>query len=149
MGNRRVQNHSFFKKISCIYLFIFGCIPSSLLHTGFLQLQRAGATLAVRRLLIAVASHCGAQALGARASVVVARVLQSAGSVVVAHGLSCSAAYGIFPDQGSNPCPQHWQADSQPLRHQRGPSFLQYICSLILQTHLKKLQYDAIYFSLI
>ena len=28
-----------------------------------------------------------------------------AGSVVVAHGLSCSAACGIFPDQGSNPCP--------------------------------------------
>ena len=28
-----------------------------------------------------------------------------AGSVVVAHGPSCSAACGIFPDQGSNPCP--------------------------------------------
>ena len=41
-----------------------------------------------------------------------------AGSVVVAHGHSCSAARGIFPDQGSNPCPLHWQADSQPLRHQ-------------------------------
>ena len=26
-----------------------------------------------------------------------------AGSVVVAHGLSCSAACGILPDQGSNP----------------------------------------------
>ena len=38
-----------------------------------------------------------------------------AGSVVVAHGPSCSAACGIFPDQGSNPCPLHWQADSQPL----------------------------------
>ena len=38
-----------------------------------------------------------------------------AGSVVVAHGLSCSAACGIFPDQGSKPCPLHWQADSQPL----------------------------------
>ena len=34
------------------------------------------------------------------------------GSVVVAHGLSCSVACGIFPDQGSNPCPLHWQADS-------------------------------------
>ena len=30
-----------------------------------------------------------------------------AGSVVVAHGPSCSAACGIFPDQGSNPCPLH------------------------------------------
>ena len=41
-----------------------------------------------------------------------------AGSVVVAHGPSRSAACGIFPDHGSNPCPLHWQADSQPLRHQ-------------------------------
>ena len=44
-----------------------------------------------------------------------------AGSVVVAHGPSCSAACGIFPDQGSNPCPLHQQADSQPLRHQGSP----------------------------
>ena len=44
-----------------------------------------------------------------------------AGSVVVAHGPSCSAACGIFPDQGTNPCLLHWQADSQPLRHQGSP----------------------------
>ena len=44
-----------------------------------------------------------------------------AGSVVVAHGPSCSTACGIFPDQGSNPCPLHWQADSQPLCHQGSP----------------------------
>ena len=44
-----------------------------------------------------------------------------AGSVIVAHGPSCSAACGIFPDQGSNPCPLHWQADSQPLRHHGSP----------------------------
>ena len=45
-------------------------------------------------------------------SVAVAHGLKSAGSVVVAHGLSCSVACGIFPDQGSNPRPLHWQADS-------------------------------------
>ena len=44
-----------------------------------------------------------------------------ADSVAVAHGPSCSAARGIFPDQGSNPCPLHRQADSQPLRHQGSP----------------------------
>ena len=44
-----------------------------------------------------------------------------AGSAVVAHGPSCSLACGILPDQGSNPCPLHWQADSQPLRHQGSP----------------------------
>ena len=30
---------------------------------------------------------------------------------------------GIFPDQGSNPCPLHWQADSQPLSHQGSPIY--------------------------
>ena len=44
-----------------------------------------------------------------------------AGSVVVAHGPSCSVACGIFLDQGSKPCPLHRQADSQPLRHQGSP----------------------------
>ena len=32
--------------------------------------------------------------------------------VAAAHRLSRSAACGIFPDQGSNPRPLHWQADS-------------------------------------
>ena len=30
-----------------------------------------------------------------------------AGSAIAAHGPSCSVACGIFPDQGSNPCPLH------------------------------------------
>ena len=47
-----------------------------------------------------------------------------AGSVVVAHGPSCSTACGFSPDQGSNPCPLHWQADSQPLHHQGSPGTL-------------------------
>ena len=44
-----------------------------------------------------------------------------AGSAVVAHGPSRSVACGILPDQGSNPCPLHQQADSQPLRQQGSP----------------------------
>ena len=71
----------------------------------------------VRGLLITVASLVVEHGLQARrlqqlwnaGSVVVARGLQSAGSVVVAHRLSCSAACGIFPDQGSNPCPLLWE----------------------------------------
>ena len=46
------------------------------------------------------------------------------GSVIVAHGPSCSVACGIFPDQGSNPCPLYWQAESQPMRHQGSPCYL-------------------------
>ena len=33
-------------------------------------------------------------------------------SVFVVHGLSCSAACGVFLDQGLNPYPLHWQVDS-------------------------------------
>ena len=33
-------------------------------------------------------------------------------SVVGVPGFSCPMACGILPEQGSNPCPLHWQADS-------------------------------------
>ena len=75
-------------------------------------------------------SWCGAWALGVQAlmvvacgSVAVACGLWSTGSVVVEHGLCCPAAYGVFPDQGSNLCLLHWQADSFPLSHQGRPKF--------------------------
>ena len=44
--------------------------------------------------------------------------LWSMGSVVVVHGLCCSAACGIFPGQWLNPYLLHWQADSLPLSYQ-------------------------------
>ena len=53
-------------------------------------------------------------------------LLQSTGSrtqaSVVMHGVSCSAAGGIFSDQGLKVCPLHWQADSYPLHHQGSPT---------------------------
>ena len=65
-------------------------------------------------------SCCGAQVLG-----VVAHGLNSCGSwaleqwlTVVAQGLSCSAACGIFPDHGLNPHLLHCQVDSLPLSYQ-------------------------------
>ena len=51
-------------------------------------------------------------------------LLQSTGSVVVTCRLSCSMACGIFLDQGSNPCPLHWQVDSSPLRHREAPDWI-------------------------
>ena len=69
--------------------------------------MRVGATLCCG----VQASHCGgfaccgARTLGEQASGVVARGLWSAGSVVMAHRLSCSTACGIFPDQGSSVSP--------------------------------------------
>ena len=44
------------------------------------------------------------------------------GSVLLVLGLTCSAACGIFPDQGSNPCSLLCQVDSYPLDHLGSPS---------------------------
>ena len=66
-------------------------------------------------------SSCGEQRLlfialqgllNEMASLAAKRGLCSKDSIVVAHGFSCSGACGIFPDQGLNSCPLHWQADS-------------------------------------
>ena len=70
-----------------------------------------------------VFSSCGEQGLlsswSVVTSLVVEHVLWSAGSAFVAHGLGCSTACGILVlEQGWNPCPLHWQADSLPLDHQ-------------------------------
>ena len=42
-------------------------------------------------------------------------------SLVVAYGLSCSVACGIFRGQGSNLCLLHWQVDSLPLSYWGSP----------------------------
>ena len=60
-------------------------------------------------------SHCGGF------SCCRAWAVEHMDSAVVAQGLSCSAACGIFLDQGSNPCLLHCQADSLPLSHQGSP----------------------------
>ena len=59
---------------------------------------------------------------GAGSRVVRLQELQLVALVVVAFGLSCSEACGIFPDLGSNPCPLHWQVDSYPLHHPGSPT---------------------------
>ena len=92
-----------------IYLFIFGCIGSSLLRTGFLQLWRAGATLhrSARASHCGGFSCCGAQALGARASVVVARRLSSCGSWALERKLSsCGALAQLLHGMWDLPGPE-------------------------------------------
>ena len=93
---------SFYLFICC---FIFGCVGSAAARGLSLVVVGARATLQ----LCVWASHCSGFSCGARApedvgSIVSSRRFQREGSVVVAHGLSCPAARGIFPDQGSNPC---------------------------------------------
>ena len=75
-------------------------------------------------LVVATADHSSSRCAGlslSRPLLLWSTGSRCAGSVVVAHGPSCSVVCGTFPDQGSNPCPLHWQADSQPLRHQGSP----------------------------
>ena len=116
--------HFFFFKFNFylfIYLFIYGWVGSSFLCGGFLQLWQVGATL-----------HRGARASLSRPLLLRSTGSRRAGSVIVAPGPSCSAACGIFPDQGSNPCPLNWQADSQPLHHQGSPRAVTLILRLCL-----------------
>ena len=59
----------FFNKFIYLFIFIFGCVGSSFLFEGFLQLWRAGATLhrGARASHYRGLSCCGAQAPDARA----------------------------------------------------------------------------------
>ena len=109
--------HSIFPFLKKIYLFIY----------LFIYFWLCWVFVSVRGLSLVAAS--GGHSSSRCAGLSLSRPLLSrstgsrrAGSVVVVHGPSCSAACGIFSDQSSNPCPLHWQADSQPLRHQGSPS---------------------------
>ena len=92
------------------YLFILALLGLPC-HVGFFSSCRGYSLVSVHELLIVAASVVELWLWGVRASVVVARGLQSTGSVVVAHGLSGPVVCGIFPDQGSNLCPLHCKAD--------------------------------------
>ena len=49
------------------------------------------------------------------------------------HGFSCPLTCGIFLHQGSNPCPLHWQVDSQPRDHQGSPWYIYFkYCSVYM-----------------
>ena len=97
--------------------YCFGC-------TGSLLLQGLPSSLGPQ------ASRCGGFSHGARA-------LGVRASVLATHGLGCSVAGSIFLDQGLNPCPLQWQADSQLLDHQESPSYLFiHVCSLCVCIHL-------------
>ena len=96
-GGARRRRRGFFVFVFLIYLFIY-------LFLAVLGLRFSERTF----------SSCGERGplfivvrgpLTVAASLVVEH--RRAGSVVVAHGPSCSAACVIFPDQGSNPCPLH------------------------------------------
>ena len=104
-----------FYLVSFIYLFIY-----------LINLWLCWVFVSVRGLSLVAASWGHSSSRCAGLSLLRPLLLRStgsrrAGSAIVVHRPSCSVACGIFPDQGLNPCPLHWQADSQPLLHQGSP----------------------------
>ena len=63
----------------------------------------------------------GNEQVGGYSLVAEHKALGHTGSGVVVHRLSCSAAGGVFLDQGSNPSLLHCQVDSEALDHQGSP----------------------------
>ena len=113
-----------------LFVFIFGCAGCSLLSWLFPScrgqglLSSGGAGFSLQCLLLLQSMHSRVnrlQQLWHNDSVAAALRLQSTGSVVVTHWLSCSVACGVFPNQGLNLCLLHWQLDSLPLSHQGSP----------------------------
>ena len=123
------SSHPNFFFLFVFYLFIYGCTGSSLLCLrAFSSCSKQGLLSgcgAKIRLLIAVASlvaEHGALGVGV--------------SVVEANGLSCPTVCGIFPDQGSNLCPLHWQAYST------GPPGKSLFCILLYKIKGKSLRHS-------
>ena len=104
-----------------MYLFIFGCAGSSVttcrlslvaVSKGCSLLRHTGFSLRWLLLLRSTGSKLTNELQ-----------LWLTGSVVWHTGFICSGPCGIFLDQGLNPCPLRWQADSYPLYHQGSPPF--------------------------
>ena len=101
--------------VLCVFLYIF-LITYFLTELSLCCCTQAFSTCSNQVLFIAVYRLLSAEASPVAeyrkwctyASIVAPHGLQSTGSVVVAHRLSCSKSCGIFPDQGSNLCPLHW-----------------------------------------
>ena len=87
----------FFLNPTFVYLFISGCVGSSISVQGLSLVVASGGHSSLRCAGLSLSRPLFLRSTGSR----------HAGSVVVAHGPSCSAACGIFPDQGSNPCSLH------------------------------------------
>ena len=94
--NISINSHRslFLFSVSCVGFWFLKIIYSFLSVLGLYCCTRAFSSFSSFELLIAVASL-----------VEDLRLLSAWAWVIVAHGLSCSVTYRIFPDQISNPCP--------------------------------------------
>ena len=120
----------------CIYLAVLGL--HWLMHFSLILVSRGCSPTAVHSLLIVAASL-----------VMDHRLWGIQASVIMMHGPSCPKAYGIFPDQESNPC--LLKMDSLPLSYKRSPAVPILNFSVPIQLFLyyqpnKSVEYVAITF---
>ena len=113
---------SLYSFLRFMHICIFGRSGSSLLCASFLQFCGAGVTLFVRGL-------CSGFLVGAQAP-------GSQPPVVLAPRLSCFAACGIFPDQGSNLCPLYSGFSTTGLPGKPFPTILAQFTSTEMHSHL-------------
>ena len=111
----------FFKNFKCFLSFFYscvlGCVGSLLLCMLFSSCREQGIPSSCGSRAshrsgpscngVLALGHAGFSSCSARGSVAVVPGLSSRGSIVVAQRLCCSAACGIFPDQGWNLCLLH------------------------------------------
>lgn len=120
----------FFFFFSILFSYLFWVVVGLRCYIVFSLVAESGSSslVAVCGLLVALASPVQehwlllSRSTGSRAgepqylwpvgSVLAAPGPWSTGSIVMAHGLSCSAAWGLFPEQQWKPCLPRWQADS-------------------------------------
>ena len=142
-----MEPHNFLPLLNLLFLYSFFFLKFHL-FIYFLNLWLCWVFVSARGLSLVAASggHSSSRCAGlslSRPLLLRSTGSRRAGSVAVAHGPSRSAACGIFPDQGSNPCPLHQQADSQPLRHQGSPVPVFFDNSLICYHYPFQLSIDV------
>ena len=108
LQNIQDNYYYYFKKYSYSFIYLY-------IYLKFIYFWLCWVFVSVRGLSLVVASGGHSSSRCAGLSLSQPLLLRStgsrrSGSVVVARGPSCSAACGIFPDQGSNLCSLHWQS---------------------------------------
>ena len=112
MVNAKFMSHCLFhKEVGFFFCFFVKLIATLFIYLFYLFLAVLGLHFARGLSLVAASvghssSRCAGLSLS-RPLLLQGTGSRRAGSAAVAHGLSCSTACGIFPDQGSNPCPLH------------------------------------------
>ena len=109
-----VSKFFFFKGFSFLFIYLFIYLFICLLFLSVLGLRFVRGLSPVAASRGHSSSRCGDRSSSRCAGLSPPRPLplrgtgsRRAGSATVAHGPSRSVACGIFPDQGSNPCPLH------------------------------------------